>query len=751
MASKSEVKPNYYIDLCKAIADRVELSSDEAKFLFDFKMEEPETVTPTSMRLVVEEGRPIKFQEKGPILEVLGENQSGKTFTILYLSNLLGYDFFDEENSKFLADENVVKQGQEVFRRLRDGVKAKLEVFAEQNILSISTKDGYAEVAISRKKKSVSRKFDLKTQSNAFRDYVKRFIDAQFVSKGRNFDGQLLIDICVQLRKCLETVHNKTDGLIAVYTDKLDELAAGRTIDELHTARTVIDGEIKQLNATLGELENSLAGIRSKLNIIEEIFGKLTKLEKVKAFKVRRSIAQLQEKLPSAEVGQLLDQLKSIEGKLSIKEGNYDAIESEFAGAISGMTQKSHEFSDKDRLASFLSVLRARDIDLLIEKREQYDSSTYAVVEEIYDKIKDYDKNIRLPSELGGSVESLQVNAEKAKAEVRDHSLIKSLTESLVAILNKHQINSSTIYRTLKDEVEGLKENASQLKEKIAAAGTLSKTELNKIQRKLESLKKEFAGLDQAEKNKIAELENTIQSFENLRPIPYSPNWRDELLKLKLAREEELRKGEEKQEQLKRNIEESRKRLLEINRILSSPELTTYSEGVDRLNKISAILTTLAKILERKENLINRELAQDEFDYLNEYGVPPLLDDTINKIFLNRCKCYFNISEENECQIFEIRSFDYRNKQFSCDDVQRRVIDISGGTASIMTVLSLGTRATDSMFGKVLLIDEFHDVAGVLRRETYSRLPSIRGISFAFFAKPVDGLELTVRRVEVTR
>lgn len=748
--SKSESEPDIYIEFCRAIANKVGLLGEETSSIFDFEVEEPALTTPVSLHLVVKEKRPIEFQETSQILEVLGDNQAGKTFTLLYLSNLLGYNFFDEENKKFLADENVVRQGQKVFRRLQNEVAAKLDVVAESDTLSISVEQGDAEIAMAHNSEKVLKHgFDLKTQSNAFRDYLKRFVDVQFVSKGRNFDGQLLIDISAHLRKCLGIALKETDNLVISYKNKLDELAAGRTIDELHEAKTAISDEIKQLNVTLAELTTSITDIQSKLTFIEEVNSKLEELDKTKAFEIHRSIVQLDKKLQLGEKKQLEDQLESIRSELTAKKSIFDVVEKEFIDAITRVTQKGAQFIDKISFSTFLGILRDREIDSLEEVRERYDHSTYAVVEKIHSQIKDFDKTIRLPSELGGSVESFQSGVGKSLGEISDHRLKRSLTESLIDVINKHQIQSSAVYSTLRKRIEELQQEESQLTEEIAEASPWSSKQREEMQERLASLKREFASLEKADRDKIVELEAILQTYENLSAIFHSANWKEELLRLKFAVKEELRKAEEERRKTNGKIEESRKRLLAIDGILSKPELTLSSEGMDRLSKFSGILATLNKVLENKESLINRDLAQDEFAYLSEFGVPSLLDDTINKIFLSRCKYYFEMAGENRCQIFDIKGFDYKSKLFFQNDVQKSVIDLSGGTASIMTVLSLATRTTDSMFGKVLLIDEFHDVAAVLRREAYKLLQPIERLSFAFFAKPVDGLELTIRKVEV--
>jgi len=747
-------RPNAHcVNLCKTIAQKVGLSSDEINTLFDLRFTEPEAVTPTSIRLFVEEERPIEFQERGPIIEAQAENQGGKTYTLLYLSNLLGYNFFSEETSEFLADPNVVRQGREVFLRLQQGIKAQLEISAERSTFFILMEKGQAKVRFLTDGKTVfEEEFSLKTQSEAFREYIRRFINVQFVSKGRFFDIQILIDILSELREYIELFNTRAGDFIASYRERLSELTAGKFLEELHVEKTTIDTELRGLTARLGEFTVSVRDLGSKLHAVKWLLNELPNLKKMEAFKLRCHMFELGEKLRKVrtleETKRLAEELKTKNEELLNKSSIHQLIEDKFDGTIRNLKEKRSQFSDAERYSNFLKILTERDIDSLMEEQERYDPDSYDAVEKIYRATKLFNEAIKLPLSLKGSMKFFKDDVKKANEEISDYKIFKFVADSLVHTLSENQIESSRTYTTLRDRVEELKDKVGQLKEAVKEVETFEQANKNQLQEELRSLEEKFNRLSENDRRKIIELENVVRNFKELEAIVYSAAPEEELLRLKLNLEDQLGKTRKELENINQRISQSKITLSSIEDILLSSEVKLYNEGVDRLSTFRDILSTSYEILEQKGNLTtNRGRVRDKFEYLDTFGIPPLLDGAINSMLLDRCRTYFEIVKGERCQAFTINSFDYRNREFGCNGMRKSITNLSGGTASIMTVLSLASRITHSKIGKLLLIDEFHDVAGIFRRETYKRLSQVEGLSFALFAKPVDGLRLTIRTV----
>ena len=116
-------------------------------------------------------------------------------------------------------------------------------------------------------------------------------------------------------------------------------------------------------------------------------------------------------------------------------------------------------------------------------------------------------------------------------------------------------------------------------------------------------------------------------------------------------------------------------------------------------------------------------------------------------MFLERCTRYFRLVDENKFDIESITKFDYRKRSFVCDKRTQSIISLSGGTASVMTVLSLASKEIGELLGTLLLVDEFNDVAETLRHETYERLTKNDNVSFSLIAKPLDKSPLITRTI----
>jgi hypothetical protein len=736
----------YFTDLCKLAAEKSGLSDDDINEIFQIKVKEPVRVVPSSIRMLVKEVRPVKFEEKGPIIEVLGDNQTGKTTTLAYIANLLGYDFFNEGNANFLADPNLVNRGRETFSKLQNGMEAELKVMAEKYVLCVSTRDGQAKIEVLKDKKPIFiDSFNLKTQSRAFRNCVARFIGVQFVSKGRAFDIQLLTDIIAQLASYIEQLRKRTNLLITEAQGKLAEFTMGMQPEDLESRKSEIGEELAGLKKQLIEQEFLVRSIQSKLAAINDLIENvIPDLEGKEAFKLYCRVRKMERMLERE--GELLRQrkkLESLEKKYSDKKGIYENIEKAFGNAVHIIRQNLDKFSNREVANLILSMLADRDIDSLFEEREKLDPESYTVIKETYEIIKKYDSAIKLPQSLGGSVNNLQQDFESARKEAHDHNLLSSLTGALVDLLTAHKITSSEGYIALKNDFGQLEEEIKHLKEKsnwpeVSVSG-ISLKELETARHDLD-IKRQ--ALPQSLQEKLDGLNDTLMKFKELQPIICAPNPIDELSRKRTKLQAEISEAEKKLDQLKGLIQKSEDIDRKIESILSSPEYKAYSDRIDQLNTFSEILNTLKGVLRRREYLLERDLTEvkDKFDFLDDQGITPALDDAINKTFLERCQWHFRVDlDENRCHISRINSFDYRLGRYTYDGEQQNIRELSGGTASVMTVLSLSSRKTNRVFGEVMLVDEFHDVEEILRREAYRHLKKISGLSLSFFAKPDSG------------
>ena len=773
-----------YVDLCKIVAGKAMLSEEDTQSIFQFNVEKTSIPRAMSITLEVKEKRPIVFTESGPIIEVLGDNQAGKTTTLLYMANLLGYDFFNEDNANFLGDDNLVRQGQNIFDKLVRGMEARLEVVAEPHNLSIWTENGVVKVEVTERSEIIKYQlFSLSTMSAAFTKFLHQHISSQFVSKGRNFDRLLLMDISDELSWYVQRFRERAGYLTTKIRGMSDELIKKAKIAEgvdLNARKLQIGIELKNLGETRSQCEMQLAETQLKLEATIQLMKKLPKVEKTKVFKLLCKIQGLNERISMLEqrksgletqaatlnalrtqIEEYERQLKILKSKILLNREKLETIDSGFEQAIATVEKNIDQFRDDSVANEILMILRDRDIDSIFDKQKQEMPGASEVVEDLFKMVMKYNPTIMLPENLGGSVEALQDTLKSARHVVNDAKLITGIIGSLVKILSEKQIQSSESYSQLSSEVEeleieskGIEESIVNAKNKITEAGLsenqrlINKTtkELKDTTRKLHDLQGQIEKFVKPYEKELVELERLATMLENEHPesLIYTTDWADGLLKWREELEKKLDDSRLLCKSTQEKIDKLREESRTIEDILKSREYQEYLNRIDRIDTFRSILQTMNDILGNWKYLTKRDEAYAQFASLDKHGITEVLDETINEMFLKRCKSFF-LMVNDKCKIEQINGFDYFKRTFHCNDTERSIEDLSGGTASTMTVLSLASKTINNLFGMILLVDEFHDVASTLREETYSRLRKKEGLNFSFFARPLDGSPLIIR------
>ena len=205
---------------------------------------------------------------------------------------MLGYNFSDEDNIEFISDENLVVQGKAIFSKLAEGMNASLEVVAKNNKLLIQVNQGVIRVKIIDEKRETEKNFQLGAMSKAFADFLKPYISVQFISKGRNFDRHLLMDICSDISKCVNTFEKRSENLMATLRSKSDALRSTVSLSQgvdLSERRDAIQTDLDDSLRNKQSLDNDLTGIQFKIEAASKITEKLTSLESLKSFKFTKT------------------------------------------------------------------------------------------------------------------------------------------------------------------------------------------------------------------------------------------------------------------------------------------------------------------------------------------------------------------------------------------------------------------------------------------------------------------------------
>jgi chromosome segregation ATPase len=786
---KLKVLNENFVDFFKSIAKKTGLTEEDIDSIFKFQKVKSRRARPSLFRLTVEEGRPIDVKQKGPVIEVLGDNQVGKTTTLLYIANLLGYDFYNEDNIEFLGDENLVKQGQEIFSKLVNGMKARLEIIARPYKLTVWTEDGWIKMEVRKGSEIIYyNPFELSTMSTAFRNSVRPYIDVQFISKGRNFDRQLLMDISIEMKWYVERLRERAADLMNKLRGVTDELMKKASLAEgvdLTARKREVQSELERLGSEIKGYTAEVSQIKLKLEAAGKLLNRLPDAEKTKGFKLFRRVHQLKTSISRSierlnmferareklkEINRAITaqeaQLQAFESELSKKRKIHDMTENHFIQAISAIEGKMDEFLDKENAFRILRILREREIDLLIQEREETEPEAGKAIEDLYNTVMKYNPTIKITEELGGTIAALQKKVENARKIILDHNLVKSITDQLYEVLQDNQLLSSESYQSLVSDIKELGIKVSGARATLDRLNNMrrevdigqDKKLLAKTNREIEIAKKELRRLQQQvnrlkkkEKDTLTELEKiaSVLNPDDPKSVVYTAEWADNLLSLRKELEQQLAEKDETLKVLERQIEELEQENRTIINLLSSPEFEEFSRRMDNLDEFMGILQTLNDVLENWRYLIERDQAIDQFLLLSRHDVTSTLDEVINETFLERCRDYFRMANETKFEIEPITKFDYTKRVFICNKHKEKIASLSGGTASVMTVLSLASKTTSAEFGTVLLVDEFHDVAETLRFETYKRLQENSSLSFSFFARPLSKSPLITRTVDV--
>jgi len=780
------------IDFLKTVGNKCKLSAEDLNILFQYEVLEVLREKPNSIKIYIGESRPVDFELDSEINEVLGQNQIGKTTVLLYLANLLGYDFFDEDNKEFLKDEKLVLQGQKIFSKLTartPSVKSKVEITTGNCSLSIWTEKGEICFEVTKGEELLTYKpWDLALMSERFRKAIKEYVDVQFISKGRNFDEQLLLDISNEMRFYLSKFHERAKYLMNNLNLQLEDLSKRTIVSEavnLESRKQSIDAELKKVDAEHISNREKYSYATSRYEGAIFLLKELKDYDKDESFLMNRNYHQLSKELESARkrlqilnetiarseeidgrIRDLRSELNRLESNLSMKRQTYQKIKDEIDKLIVGFGSYTNKFLDNNNAFNFLKILKDSEIDEILHLRESADSEAEKAIESLYENIVQYNPDINITEFLGGTMGTLQTNVEQARKIIRDNNLIRSLTDSLLKVLGKEGILESELYKRLKESIQELERNKESLEKSISFDLEQKKTintdhdkklleetvkKIEELELTIQKIKEKMDKFSEAEKNKISLFEKIAATLntEDPKSLVYSNDWADKLLELRKNLETEITDLQQLDKVLLENKGQLSKEKNIIEEIQASPELGKLNERISGIDKFIGVLNTLDEILRNCKDLKNKEKLQKQLDILYKYDLDKAFYQAINDMFLERCKYYFEIIDENSFKKEIIFEFNYFDKWFGYDDKKQNIDGLSGGTASVMTVLSLASKKPLSKLGTILLVDEFQDVAETLRRETYKELLKNDSLSFSFFVRPKEDTPLILKAIDM--
>ena len=748
----------------------VGVPKEEIKNILPPPVEKKKEISTISLSLKVDEDPRISISADGPIIELQGDNQRYKTVSLLYLCNLLGYDFENKENGEFLANPEIIFRGDEILQKLKDGMKAVLNVKSKEIDVSLSIDRSWVDFKVISRESSEKfhEKYDLKTMLPLFRKEIKKLVDLRFVSKGRDFDRQILKDISrnieFEVEKCHERVSKRIEELLDPSLRLLESWAYSRqgAEERLGGIKEELGGLESEHDTKVGQVTS----LKDKLGLLKQLKEVITENENKETFKKLKEAFELKSRISR------LEKRKNVSEQ--IKEKNDEVIRKK-----NDLKEKGQEFSSSNQTLREIDKAFGKSLDLLRKKKAELDLSMESsaieekqiavlreqaapvygeenlkILETITKTIAKYDGSLKVPK--WGTLQSLREMLNDLLDTVKKHIFVRLAIEPIIDVFDKYGIKNDGDYQELlrknsdlKQIVNGLRKEITLLqKEKAALERGLSKKELEKIREELGSLQSLQSNL-KSQLERMADAEDFSLKLHGLAKgimkegddplsIIYSPDWESKLE----SREIEINKEIESLniESLDKHIQELREQRDGIKGALAKPE----RQSVEKLRDFKEVLDSLKKLLQG-EILINRARSPEEISgddesilkHLETNGILKELDKLINSIFLERCKWYFSM--EKKCKREKIIEFDYLNRTFDLDKGRKKISELSGGTSSSMTVLSLASGPTDAKLGCVLLVDEFGDVGPSMRKEVYNLLRKESRAGCATFVRLTEG------------
>lgn len=743
---------------------------EEIKKILPPPVEKKKGTSAISLSLKVDEDPRISISADGPIIELQGDNQRHKTVSLLYLCNLLGYDFENKENVEFLANPEIVFRGGEILQKLKDGMKAVLNVKSKEIGISLSVDRSWVDFkAISRgSSEKFHGKYDLETMLQLFRKEIRKLVDLRFVSKGRDFDRQVLKDISrnieVEVEKCQERVSKRIEELLDPSLRLLESLAYSRQGAEERLSG--IEEELSGLESEHGTKVGQVSSLRDKLGLLKQLKEVISENENKETFKKLKEAFELKNRISRLE--------KRRNVSKQIKEKNDEIIEKR-----DELKENGQELSSSNQILREIDKVFGKSLDLLRKKKAELDLSMESsaieekqiavlregavpvygeenlkILENIIKTVVKYDGSLKVPK--WGTLQSLLEMLNDLLDTVKKHIFVRSAIEPIIDVFDKYGIKNDGDCQELLRKNSELKqivgvlqqEITSLQKEKAILKKGLSKKELKEIVEELKGLRSLRSNL-KSQLEKLADAEDLglklhglakgiIREGDDPLPMVYSPDWESKLE----SREIEIGKEIESLniESLDKSIQELRGQRDGIKGALARSE----RQSVEKLREFKEVLDSLRKLLQG-EILINRarypeKISEDDqlvLKHLTTNGILEELDKLINSIFSERCKWYFSM--EKKCKREEIIEFDYLNRTFDLVKGRKKISELSGGTSSSMTVLSLTSSPTDAKLGRILLVDEFGDVGPSMRKQVYGRLHKESHAGCAAFVRLTEG------------
>lgn len=704
---------------------------------------------------------PFHWRGKGKVFEVVGPNMRNKTNTLIYTATLLGLDWTAVE--PYLDDKKIATQARHIQTLLSSGqANAQLRIQNDLYEMVVVIKDCLADMSVWRKADNKriglinEQRLAGETDWAEFRKQMKGLFDVEFVAKGRNFVAQVGFEEATSLaRFCEETAHVVSD-----YTQMLFAQAPLKDPEQIRRQLSELDRRLKAQyaqRAELNKLIRSLEGEQQGLALqIDELGQLLADNDLRKAFELASRVYEAE------EIENKANDLRA--QKHAAEQDRKNLVETvEFNGQAlakldAAMQRLDEEFANirnnldltYEPLRRLDEAIRGKDVSGLLEVLPllRVDSATVNAHEALAAFTPpgiSLDTRLLGVSVLGneaGTLSGFRTGVAKATQSAKALESLNASMTRVDAALTALSITSAEEYQSTVANLPVLQTMVETLDNRLKELTGL----ISDCSRDLARVLSSYGSLD-ALKTALGQIRGTVDgtAMGRVEEIMYGhvDAYTDEIQDLLLQKHEDLAT------QLNdlRDKRKSAERMIDKLRFEHSNKETELAQCADTEHVLerTKLLIDLRDFLEDvNEYFTNKRLAfelrgagQQSEGYLkeaktNESNLGTRFEDVISLINERiRRRCPFAFVNLDGVKLKAVKRFDFLTEDYEVENLPEGA-KRHGGIVSSMTVYGLATKMTGTVFGSVLLVDEWGDV-GVYTDHVFKALVGVPQLAFSIF------------------
>jgi hypothetical protein len=768
------------VNFYKELANEYGIENEDVNNIFNYEYEKLVPIKDRNIFVHIEEDRVINFEMNSNIIEVIGDNQVGKSTAIIYLANLLGYDFDKKENKQFLQENNIVDRGISIFNKIINRIKCEVKIVSDGKILNIISEKGEIKLSYFEEGYSIQEHYDSQTQTEAYRDSINKLINVQFISKGRDFVRQVLLDIITDLKGISIHINDLISEQISLIKIKNSELVDKATTVEgvdIYKARSRLSDEYTIEKRFFDVLNNDFQKNLLKVDTINRLLENTFTIESYNCFQLNKQFYDLQNEIDRLEkrrdiLKQTKDNYDTLKSSIQKKEDEINSIKKEIESdeffiqeiekymceSFAELNKIRMNFLNRENYEKIYSDLQENKIEYLMDIYKITDPKAKKAIEDIYSVVRKQDSDILLPNELWGNMEKFKKILDEKRKEILDNNRIIFACNNLIITLKTKDIYKDYEYNNIIEKVTDSNKKINEILGEITELKSILDTKSissdeDRLKNSIEKLselncdkEKLLEKIKKCNKKELEKLDETIRSIlifsDQPRYILYTNNIEDELIQQRQKIQEDIQEKNKEYTSQKNKVESIEQKINELDKYIEDPEVTKIFDRIDKLNEFKLFNNMLSDLYDNYTMLYDNSIRTNIYNILDKQGIITKLNNLINNTFKNRCNNIIEKYEDNFV-IKNVTDFDYRDKKIYYNGKSSIIYNISGGTDSVLTLLTLASTSKKTKLGLVLLVDEFNDVVGKLRRITLNLLSKKENVLFTFLVKPIEEKTLT--------